>query len=202
MLRRLVSVFGLVLAAASCGMPLFKVPPPPPPVPRSPHLPPAHLLEAAPDSTAGSEYAAYRFVLARLLESCSPVLLRDSIPGYPIQPGQLRDSTLMLYDSSLDGAWRTANTVALRLQVDSLPDTSVVLVPYSPPTDRDWRALRRRYPTGVFTTLFRAGFNSDSTHAVVLVLSQCPVWGHYILARLPGRAWTLWAYEPPPPRDY
>jgi len=183
-------------------MPLFKVPPSPPPVSPSPPSPPAHLLEAPPDSAAGSEYAAYRFVIARLLAECSPLLLRDSVPGFPIRPGEHPGSRFQMYDSTLDRGWRTANEVALKLQADSLGDTSVVLVPYWPSADRVYRALRRRYPGGSFTTLYRVGFNRDRTHAAVTVNSQCPAGGYYLLARLPGRAWTLWAYEPFPPRDY
>jgi len=196
-----VPLIGMLLALANCGMPLFKAPAPPPPAPLAP---PSGLLEAPPDSAASSEYAVYRFLISRLEREHRPVLLLDSIVAFPAVP-QASDSAprhLDRSDSSLEAGFRAANRVALRLQRDSLSaDTSVVLLPYSTLTEAGLRLVRARYPAELgFFTFSRVGFNLDSTRAGVYV-SHIGLRGGasgriVLVARLRGRAWTLWADYP------
>jgi hypothetical protein len=74
----------------------------------------------------------------------------------------------------------------------------VVLVPDSLSRTQDWSPIYRRHrrASAIFA-LSRVWFNSDTTRAVVELQALCaPVMCGatrlFVLARAPGRAWTVW----------
>ena len=181
------------LTVASCGMPLFKVPPAPPKPPPPPPAPPAHLFDAPRDTAAGSEYAVYRFVIAQAQAEHGTLLLHDSVWAHSA-PGVPPDPRLVRYDSSLAADFSLANQIGLKLLPDSLKaDSNVIFVPVAPDVQR---ALRRRHVKhATWLLLSRVGFNADHTLAAVLVATGGIGCSRYaVLARLPGRGWTVWEW--------
>ena len=175
---RLLAVLGSIATLASCGMHPAGAPP-------------------APASSA-SEYAVYRFIVARELAYSQPVLLEDSVWPTPRTPW-LPDAPLQ--DSSLAQSFIEANAAGLLLQRDSLTDTSVVLVSGSDFKMYGLPGTIRRHPGAMgLIDLSRVGFNHDSTLAAVRVYWMGESSGHpryYLLVRRRGRPWTLKACVEP-----
>ena len=189
-------VAAIVTACGRPPRPVFSYP-----TDTAPAVPPAErvLLGQPIDSSAGSEYAVYRFVLGWQVRvnHRRTLLLIDTAAA-------IRDDAtdLRRYDTSLVAGFRSANTSPLALNADSLVGAFTVRLLSASELDRpDWSALDRRFPGAMgISRLSRVGFNASRTRAAVYFVlycsASCGEGGFVVLARVPGRAWTLWAYEP------
>ena len=186
---RLVGLVAALTSVVACGAPFWNSPPPKPWTP-----PPLSDLPAG--SLDASERGVQQWVLNYRRGKSRVLLVQDSTLEFAYQ--RFRDS-VWRDDSSLVASLRTRNSSRVALVAESLSVTvPVILVSDSVVRSRDWRALYRRHRgASSILAVSRVGFNADTTRALVDLQTLCSpdLCGgiqRILLARAPGRAWTLW----------